>query len=88
MYTLVDSSFESDTESVEGGFPADDPAGPAFAGRVERTDSEVHAFEGGLLVREMASRPDGATDPCVERFDGVGIGYDSGDTSVRFGTGR
>ena len=50
VYTLVDSSFESDTESVECGFPAHDPAGPSFAGRVEGPDSVVATFQRGLLV--------------------------------------
>jgi hypothetical protein len=45
VYTLVDPSFESDTESVEGGFPAHDPSGPASGGRVERPDSEIDAFD-------------------------------------------
>lgn len=71
MYTLVDSSFESDTESVEGRFPAHDPSGAAFAGRVKRPDREVDTLEGGLLVGEMASRPDSATDPGVETFEAV-----------------
>ena len=89
MYTLVDSSFESETESVKGGFPAHDPSGPSFAGRVERPDSEVDTFEGGLLVREMATGTDRTSDPGVERFDGVrSMAFVSGMTVGHFGSVR
>jgi hypothetical protein len=50
VYTLVDSSFESDAESVECGFASHDPFGPSFAGGVKCPEGEVDTFECCLFV--------------------------------------
>src|SRR2546426_9582885 len=65
----VDSSFEGDRECVKGCLPAGDPACSSSAGWVEASDREVQAFHGGLLVREVAARPHGATEASVQTLD-------------------
>jgi hypothetical protein len=55
-------SVEGDLEGVEGVFPTVGPAFAAFAGGVETHDREIDAFEGGLLVREVAAGVDGAAE--------------------------
>ena len=88
VYTLVDSSFESDSESVESGFPAHNPSGSAFAGWVKRPDSEVDAFErAGLIGREMTTGPDRVTDPGVETFDSDRWARDPTDFRVELQNG-
>lgn len=68
---LVDSSFESYRECVEGGLPSHRPACVAAAGGVQRPGGEVEALQRGLVVREVPSRADSAAIAGVERLDRV-----------------
>lgn len=57
---------EGDGERVQCGFPSCDPFYLPLAGRVQRPDGQVQALQRGLLVGEVAARPDGAAEPGVE----------------------
>ena len=53
-----EAAFEGDGEGLEGGLPAH-----GLAGRVQRHERHVDAFEGGRLVREVPAGADGLAYP-------------------------
>src|SRR5919112_1462673 len=66
-----DAAFEGDREGVECGLPAVHPALAALSGGVEAADNKVEAFQGGLLVGEVASGSGGTAEAGVQAFDRV-----------------
>lgn len=74
---------EGDGERVQCGFPSCDLFYPPLAGRVQRPDGQVQALQCGLLVGEVAARPDGAAEPGVEALNRVRRADDPADLHGR-----
>jgi hypothetical protein len=60
----LDSSFEVIAKAFSAGFQR--LLQRARPRPVEAADGEVQAFQGGLLVGEVAARPDRAAEACVQ----------------------
>lgn len=70
-HRLVDASFESDREGVQGRLPPRRPSCPTLTGRVQRPGREIEALEGGLLGREVPTGPDRTPVAGIDRLDRV-----------------
>src|ERR1700751_3258763 len=60
-----------DVECVQGGLPPVGPPLAALPGRVQAHDRQVQALHRGLLGREVAAGLHRATEPAIDRLDGI-----------------